>query len=152
MHDRLPQGLLSLPSSSNQLGQNTGSLATAVPPMPAVANKLPRYHPGSNASGWHQAGAAPTLQRAQLLRPSDLPSVQESTTAHAPGRHGFADGPLSQPPVKGPPPLQSTGAAHGSVGPLQPQCSDVYHLAGEHTFCLQFVATRCVLRAADSGM
>lgn len=131
MHGRIPQGLQLPPS--HKLWQNSAGLAIAAPPMSAAAHPLPGIGPGSNASGWHQAGAVPALQRAQLLRPSDLPPVQELTTAHAPGhRRLAADRLMLQPSARAAPPVQSLGAAHGNARPLLPQCSDAYHLAGEH--------------------
>lgn len=130
MHGRLPQALQLLPSY--ELWRNAGSLAAA-PPMPAVANKLPSFHPGGNAGTWDQAGAAPTLRRAQLLRPSDLPPVEEFATADAAGQHSLANRLAAQMPTRAPPSLQSAGAKSGGAVPLLPQCSDVHHLAGEQS-------------------
>jgi hypothetical protein len=151
VHDRIPQGLQSLPSY--MLWQNSAGLAIAAPSTPIGAHPLPGIGPGSNASGWHQAGAVPALQRAQLLRPSDLPPAQDLSTAHAAGRLA-ADRLILQPLVKAAPPLQSNGAAHGNAMPLLPQCSDVYHLAGEHRFFTVRIwwAMRCVQGATESGL
>ena len=130
---------------SYELWRNTGSPAAA-PPMPAVANKLPSFHPGGNAGAWNQAGAAPTLQRAQLLRPSDLPLMHEFTTTHPAGQHSLSERFAAQRPAKAVP-LQSPGVAHGNAMPLLPQCSDVYHLAGKHRFAqLMFSGPRSVCR------